>query len=93
VLTWNAEADLESGPGGFIIERDGREVGRLPMNPGNKPEHTLFQSLSYHDTPNLPLSEMRFQDTTADISLDSHYRVIAVNGAGLCSRPATATRR
>ena len=32
-LTWNATADLESGLAGFIIERDGQELARLPKNP------------------------------------------------------------
>ncbi|HEY2911294.1 MAG TPA: hypothetical protein VGI99_13675, partial [Gemmataceae bacterium] len=29
-LTWSAEADLESGLAGFIIERDGQVIARLP---------------------------------------------------------------
>ena len=32
-ITWDAEADLESGIQQFIIERDGVEIGRVPEKP------------------------------------------------------------
>ena len=32
-ITWNAEADLESGLRGFVVLRDGAELATLPRNP------------------------------------------------------------
>src|SRR5690606_4680355 len=34
-LLWDAEADLESGLAGFIVERDGRFLANVPENPKN----------------------------------------------------------
>jgi hypothetical protein len=64
VLSWKAEADFESGIGGFVIERNGKELVRLPEAPsgfGRK----MFQVMTYHDTPVQPLVKMSFRDTTA----------------------------
>ena len=55
-VTWDAEADFESGIGGFFVTRDGRVLARLPMtNPPVVYGRALFQGLSYHDTPEGPL--------------------------------------
>ena len=35
-IPWDAEADFESGIGGFIILRDGRGLARLPTAPQNQ---------------------------------------------------------
>ena len=64
-LTWSAEADLESGLGGFIIERDGKELARLPEKPVGKLGTPLFQGLTGGDTPVIATPPMRFKDTTA----------------------------
>lgn len=64
-LTWTAEADLESGLGGFIIERDGKEIARLPEKPVGKMGTPLFQGLSGGDTPIVAEVPMRFTDSTA----------------------------
>lgn len=88
-LTWEAEADFESGLGGFVIQRDGRELAKLPEQPSVRFGRPLFQTMSFHDTPEAPLPEMRFVDRAP---AGRHvYRVIAVNGAGLRSSPAPAT--
>ena len=50
-VTWDAEADLESGLRQFVIRRDGREVGRVPEEPVGRFGRPLFQAMSYHDTP------------------------------------------
>jgi hypothetical protein len=85
-ITWKAEADLESGLGGFIIERDGKELARLPEKPIGRFGRPLFQTMSYHDTPQKPVPAMRYLDRTAR---GKHtYRVIAVNSVGLKSKPA-----
>lgn len=65
-LSWDAEADLESGIAAFIIERDGREIARLPKdNVGNFIGRPIFQRVGYGDTPARPLPEMRYTDKTA----------------------------
>ncbi len=85
-LTWDAEADFESGLAGFIIERDGEEIANLPEQPKNPYGRPIFQGLQYSDTPNLPLVTMNFTDTKAEPGKTHRYRVIAVNTAGLKSK-------
>ena len=92
-ITWEAEADLESGLRQFVIHRDGKEVGRVPEKPVGKHGRAQFQAVSYHDTPERPWPEMRFLDPDAGEGEGHEYRVIAVNGAGLestASMPAGA---
>ncbi|MBI5688765.1 MAG: hypothetical protein HZC55_01615 [Verrucomicrobia bacterium] len=84
-LTWTAEADLESGLAGFIIERDGQPLARLPGQPKNPYGRPVFQGLQYSDTPVQPLVRMIFTDTTAEPGRNYRYRVRAVNTAGLTS--------
>lgn len=84
-LTWNAEADLESGIGHFIIERDGKEIGTVPQESKNPFGRPIFQGLQYSDTPTNPLVKMTFTDTTAEAGKKHSYRVIAVNTVGLKS--------
>src|SRR5205807_1494632 len=35
-ITWHADADFESGIGGFIIMRDGQEFAKVPEKPVGK---------------------------------------------------------
>lgn len=87
-LTWDAEADLESGLAGFVVERDGRFLADVPgagKNPFGRP---VFQNLQYSDTPAQPLVPMRFTDPKPDPGKAHAYRVIAVNTAGLKSAPS-----
>lgn len=84
-LTWTAEADLESGLGGFIIERDGKEIARLPEKPVGKMGAPLFQGLSGGDTPIIAEPPMKFTDTNAKAGEKHEYHVISVNGVGLRS--------
>jgi pimeloyl-ACP methyl ester carboxylesterase len=86
VLTWSAEADLESGLAGFIIECDGEFLANLPEQGKNPFGRPIFQNLSYSDTPTQPLVEMRFTDATAESGKPHCYRIIAVNTVGLKSR-------
>jgi pimeloyl-ACP methyl ester carboxylesterase len=86
VLTWSAEADLESGLAGFVIERDGQFLANVPEHPRNPFGRPLFQNLSYSDTPTQPLAQMTFTDTTATPGKTHQYRVIAVNTVGLKSK-------
>jgi hypothetical protein len=93
-LTWDAEADLESGLAGFVIERDGKRIATLPEKPKNPFGRPLFQNLLYSDTPSQPLVPLEFKDATARPDAAHSYRVITINTVGLESPPsAVATAR
>jgi hypothetical protein len=87
-LTWEAEADVESGLAGFVIERDGKEIATLPEKGKNPFGRVLFQGLQYSDTPLQPLVPMAFTDSKMEKGKTHSYRVIAVNTAGLKSKPS-----
>lgn len=82
-LTWEAEADLESGLAGFVIERNGERIATLPEKPRNPFGRPLFQGLLYSDTPPQPLAEMRYVLPDAQAAETAAYRVLAANTAGL----------
>jgi pimeloyl-ACP methyl ester carboxylesterase len=84
-LSWDAEADLESGIAHFIIERDGQQIATVPEQPKNPFGRPIFQGLQYSDTPANPLVPMSFTDTDAEAGKKHSYRVITVNTAGLRS--------
>lgn len=88
-LTWDAHADLESGLAGFIIERDGKEIGKLPEKILVPMDRPLFQTMSYHDAPTRPLAKMTFAEPIP--KSPATYSVRAVNAEGLKSGPASAT--
>lgn len=83
LITWQAAADFESGLQAFHIHRDGQPVGQVPEKPRGKFGKALFQGMTYSDTPELPLSPMRYLDKTGNAA--ATYRVIAVNTSGLTS--------
>ncbi len=87
-ITWSAEADLESGIGGFIVLRDGKEFAGVPEKPMGRFGRPLFQSMTDHDTPSVPLPEMRYVDAVAKASEKHRYAVITVNSVGLQSKPS-----
>ena len=91
-LTWQATADLESGLAGFIIERDGKEIARVPEKPMGygRLGLPLFQGMTHGDTPVIAEPSMKFSDTTAKTGEKHQYRVIAVNAAGLQSEGTVA---
>jgi pimeloyl-ACP methyl ester carboxylesterase len=89
-ITWEAEADFESGIGGFAILRDGQELANLPEKPpANSYGRRLFQEMSYHDTPEPPVPEMRYVDRTAKAGEKHSYAVVTINSVGLRSKPAS----
>ena len=89
-LTWEAEADLESGLASFVIERDGQLLATVPEQGKNPFGRPVFQNLQYSDTPTQPLVPMRFTDTKATAGKTHSYRVIAVNTVGAKSKPSPA---
>jgi hypothetical protein len=88
-ITWDAEADLESGLGGFVILRDGQGLARLPEQPPKwvfgRP---LFQGLSFHDTPEAPFPQMHYVDPTPQTGVKHSYTIISFNSAGVPSAPS-----
>ncbi len=89
-ITWDAHADLESGLRAFVVQRDGKDLAQVPEKPAGHFGRPLFQTMSYHDTPEPPLPPMRFLDAMAGAGEKHEYRVVAVNGVGLRSE---ASRR
>jgi len=92
-ISWEAEADLESGLASFIIERDGQFLANLPEQGKNPFGRPIFQNLQYSDTPTQPLVPLRFTDSKAEPSNTHTYRIIAVNTVGLKSKPTAAARK
>lgn len=90
-LTWEAEADFESGLAGFLIERDGKVLAKVPEQGKNPFGRPVFQHLQYSDTPTQPLVPLRYIDRTAEAGKRHTYRVRAVNTVGLQSRPSAAS--
>jgi len=84
-LSWEADADLESGLSGFVIERDGTLLANVPEQGKNPYGRPVFQNLQYSDTPSQPLVLMQFTDQTAEAGKVYRYRVLAVNTVGLKS--------
>lgn len=84
-LTWDAEADLESGVSHFVIEKDGDKIATVPEQPMNRFGRPVFQGLQYSDTPTVPLMQMRFPIPTADSAQLGQFRVRTVNTVGLMS--------
>jgi poly(3-hydroxybutyrate) depolymerase len=91
-ITWDAEADLESGLRGFVIQRDGNDLAQVPEKSVGRFGRPLFQTMSYHDTPEKPLPELRFLDRAARPGERHEYRVTAVNSVGLKSEPSKPAR-
>jgi hypothetical protein len=86
VITWDAQVDITSGLGGFIVLRDGHGIAKLPTQPPDQVYgRPLFQGLSYHDTPFAPLPQMTHVDASALAGAKHAYTVIALNSAGVPS--------
>jgi hypothetical protein len=90
-LSWEAEADLESGVAAFLIERDGRKLARIPKTySGYFEGRPVFQQTGYGDAPTPPLPEMHYQIETTGKGKKHIYTVRTINSVGLESRPAVA---
>lgn len=90
-IDWEAEADFESGIGGFVILRGDEEIARLPEKPIGRFGRPLFQTMSYHDTPELQLPEMTLVDRSAPPNAVPVYRVRTINSMGLLSPPTASS--
>lgn len=84
-ITWQCEADIESGLAPFTILRDGKPIAQVPEKSKNPFGRSVFQGLQYSDTPIQPLVEMKFTDKTAQPGESYQYQVISENTAGLKS--------
>lgn len=91
VVTWEAEADMQSGLTAFVVQRDGKDLAQVPEKPQGKFGRPLFQTMSYHDTPERPLPVMRFIDAATEGG-KCEYRVISVNSVGLRSAASAPAR-
>lgn len=89
-LAWTCDADFESGLRSFVVLRDGKRIANLPEKPIGRYGRPLFQSMSYHDTPDPDLPTMQFVDKDPLAIPPAKYQVIAVNSVGLESEPANA---
>jgi hypothetical protein len=89
-ITWDCQADLESGIAYFAIEKDGKEIARIPEKNTNPFGRPVFQGLQYIDTPPQPLAQMRFQiDSPLQQNSDtdpSQWSIRSVNTAGKSSK-------
>jgi hypothetical protein len=88
-VTWEADADFESGIRNFIVMRDGQELAGVPEKPVGKFGRPLFQGMTYHDTPDQPMPAMRFMDSSAKLEEKHTYAIISVNSVGLKSEPSS----
>jgi pimeloyl-ACP methyl ester carboxylesterase len=86
-VAWEADADLESGIRCFLIERNGARIGQVPERPVGRFGRPLFQTMSYHDTPEPPLPAMQFTDRSAPAGDLPTYRVRTVNSVERQSKP------
>ena len=87
-LTWEAEADLESGLASFIIERDGEFLANVPeqRQESLRPPRLPGPAIQRH--ADATARAAAFTDTKAESGRKHAYRVIAVNTTGLKSQPS-----
>ena len=91
-ITWDAEADFESGIGGFIVMRDGQELAQVPEKPVGKFGRPLFQINDVSRHARSADAEDAISWTPQPRPGEKHaYAVITVNSVRLKSEPALAT--
>lgn len=88
-LSWNADADFESGIAAFHIKKGEQIVAKIPTETSNRFGRPLFQRMSYHDTPEQPLPQMSVEFDALKLN-GAMFEVIAINSAGLKSSPTLA---
>lgn len=90
-ISWTALADSESGIRGFVILHKQQVIAEIPESPKGRFGRPLFQTMSYHDTPESPLPAM-----TAVVNVNgqaSDFGVQTVNGVGMRSAVSPAKLR
>jgi hypothetical protein len=92
-IRWEARADFESGLRAFLILRDGEIIAQIPPEPKGRFGRPLFQTMSYHDTPEQPLPEKTFLDSNVAADASPEYQVISINSVGLKSAPSDASEQ
>ncbi|MFN3191758.1 MAG: sialate O-acetylesterase [Aureliella sp.] len=90
LLSWTPRADLESGILQFVIQRNGRELARVPARPTNPRGRKVAQGLQYSDTPEIPLVKFEYQLKDSFDSAQDSITVSTINTVGLSSSPAEA---
>jgi hypothetical protein len=78
-LTWNAEADLESGIKTFRVYRDGTKVGEYNIRVSAKNPSTWFQKENFGDEPDPGSRVMTYDDTTVPAATACTYQMTTVN--------------
>ena len=84
-ITWEAEADLESGIAYFVIVGDDKEIATVRnenVNPFSRP---VFQGINNSDSPLQPLQKMSYTDTIAISNNIYVFTMYSVNTVGLRS--------
>lgn len=89
-VTWSARGDLESGLSGFVVLRNGAEVGTVNPEKESPLGINRWQALAFHDTPTLKQPAMKWIDQEPATGGDVEYQVISLNGAGLKSLPSAS---
>jgi pimeloyl-ACP methyl ester carboxylesterase len=93
LLSWDCDADLESGLSHMILLRQGKPIAEVRAA-GNHPfGRQVLQGLQYSDTPTLPLTPMTYAIPDFSAGTEEQYQIIAVNTAGLQSAATTALPR
>lgn len=87
-LTWQADADLESGTKAFLILRDGKTIATVGSPKTRSNPQGQFQSWEFGDEPSPRIPAMLYLD--ADGKPGAKYEVIQVNHANRESKPATS---
>jgi hypothetical protein len=93
LLSWDCDADLESGLSHMILLRQGKPIAEIRAT-GNHPfGRQILQGLQYSDTPTLPLTPMTYAIADFSDGTEDEYQLVAVNTAGLQSAATTVFPR
>lgn len=87
MLTWNADADLESGLKTFIVYRNGKKLQQIEYKTKTIfSDQTGYQRWNDGDQPApVPAPEMSFTDQTAGTGKKYSYQVCSVNWSDVSS--------
>lgn len=89
-LTWQADADLESGVRSYFIYRDGVRIGKLGGTVSDTNREGLYQTWNAGDEPEARPAELTFFDPTG--TSGSRYQIAVQNQSGLDSEKNVPVR-